>query len=66
MKEKWSALIADDRQEGTSARVNSVQMLNALVQKDKGIRLHSLLYVDMKINGHAVRAMVDTGAMRIG
>ncbi|KAJ4941341.1 hypothetical protein NE237_016342 [Protea cynaroides] len=39
-------------------------MLNARLQKEQGIRRHSLLYVDMKINGHAVRAMVDTGAMR--
>ncbi|KAG6621665.1 hypothetical protein I3842_Q008100 [Carya illinoinensis] len=62
-REKLNALIAEEEEapvEETTSRVNPLQLLNSIRQESRSDT--GLMFVDVKVNGQVVRAMVDTGA----
>lgn len=56
-------MIAEEEEapvEETTSRVNPLQLLNSIRQESRSDT--GLMFVDVKVNGQVVRAMVDTGA----
>lgn len=56
-------MIAEEEEapvEESTSRVNPLQLLNSIRQESRSDT--GLMFVDVKVNGQVVRAMVDTGA----